>query len=483
MALLQALLSFLGRSAGKILNAIFGWAVVALFGRTSPRQQTILSGVVAAAAAWPILLIGIAFPKIVTFLVAFVPLSRHVPSWIVRLVWLGLALFVPLVVGTVVAAKAPPGSPHEPAWKRLARGFPITVGIAGAFLLMFITVPALRIISAVRGRRDEHVPCITEGDDYQAVAAEIDRILETHRIQAKRGEPSWWLSGPAKVLQKLGGKSLRGFMPSQLAYWEGDDLEIAFYPSDILIRGSKKRTAWTHGLLVEALSSGPGLQTFAPTAQELERQLRRIWKLYRENPTAHTGSRLLQSRLRDLTEELRLLEVNYDDWQVLYRQTLQLDRALRGEPQLLQSTASPRESDMKIEEAGMADIQRPLETASTGELVKELFEQSTRLVKTEVALAKAEVMTDLKREAQVAQGLGVAAVCALCGLNLLLMAGVMALAYVLPGWASALIAAALVLAAGGVAGWLGWGRRVTNPLARTKKTLKEDVRWAKERLA
>jgi hypothetical protein len=138
---------------------------------------------------------------------------------------------------------------------------------------------------------------------------------------------------------------------------------------------------------------------------------------------------------------------------------------------------------MKIEEAGMANLQGPLETASTGELVSELFAQSSKLVKTEVALAKVELLTDLKREAKVAEGLGVAAVCALCGLNLLLMAGVMALAYVLPAWASALIAAALVLAAGGLAGWLGWGRRAASPPGRTKRTRKEDLRWAKERLA
>jgi hypothetical protein len=42
MALIQVLFSWLGKTAGKLLNAIFGWAVVALFGRTSPREQTVL---------------------------------------------------------------------------------------------------------------------------------------------------------------------------------------------------------------------------------------------------------------------------------------------------------------------------------------------------------------------------------------------------------------------------------------------------------
>ena len=137
---------------------------------------------------------------------------------------------------------------------------------------------------------------------------------------------------------------------------------------------------------------------------------------------------------------------------------------------------------MKIEEAGLA-IRRPLESASTDELVSELFAQSTKLVKTEVALAKAELLADLKREAQGAEGPGIAAVCALCGLNLLLMASVLALAYALPAWAAALVVAGLVLVTGAVAATQGWGRRVTNPLARRPNLPKEDVRWAREGLA
>ncbi|MFL5454823.1 MAG: hypothetical protein ACJ78X_00325, partial [Myxococcales bacterium] len=92
MAILQALISLISRSAGKILNAAFGWAVLALFGRTTPKEQTVLSAVVAAAAAWPLLLVGVAFPKAMVFVVSFVPLSKSVPSGILRIVWIVLAL-------------------------------------------------------------------------------------------------------------------------------------------------------------------------------------------------------------------------------------------------------------------------------------------------------------------------------------------------------------------------------------------------------
>ena len=95
MGLLSALISLITRSAGKILNAAFGWAIVALFGQTSKREQTLLTGVVAAAAFWPVLVLGVIFPKIATLVLAFVPLPKSWPSWPIRLVWLGLALLVP----------------------------------------------------------------------------------------------------------------------------------------------------------------------------------------------------------------------------------------------------------------------------------------------------------------------------------------------------------------------------------------------------
>ena len=82
-----------------------------------------------------------------------------------------------------------------------------------------------------------------------------------------------------------------------------------------------------------------------------------------------------------------------------------------------------------------------------------------------------------------AKGLGVGALCALCTVNLMLVAVALALGNVMAEWAAALIVAAAVLAVGTIAGVVGWGKRVKNPLESTRRSLKEDALWAKERLA
>ena len=65
----------------------------------------------------------------------------------------------------------------------------------------------------------------------------------------------------------------------------------------------------------------------------------------------------------------------------------------------------------------------------------------------------------------------------------MLMACALALGTVMAEWAAALVVAGGVLLVGTVAGLVGWGKRVQKPLETTLRTLKEDARWAKERLA
>jgi hypothetical protein len=115
-------------------------------------------------------------------------------------------------------------------------------------------------------------------------------------------------------------------------------------------------------------------------------------------------------------------------------------------------------------------------------LVGETAREAIALVKAQVDLAKAELKEDLRSEKAAAQGLSVAAVAGLSGLNLLLVAAAFGLASVMPAWAALLIVAAAVLLVAGIAAAIGV-KKLRVPLQRTRKTLQEDVQWVKERTA
>ena len=124
----------------------------------------------------------------------------------------------------------------------------------------------------------------------------------------------------------------------------------------------------------------------------------------------------------------------------------------------------------------------PVESLSTRELIGEIVGKGTLLLKKEAELAKTEITADLRSHLAMIKGLAVAGVCALMGVNALLVALVFGLTAWMPGWVAGLIVAGVMLALAAVIGYVGWTRRVM-PLTVTRKTLKEDVRWAKEQLA
>jgi len=63
MALIQAIVSLITQTVGRILSALLDWAVVSLFGRVTGNRKLFLWGMMAAAAAWPVLLLGVVAPK------------------------------------------------------------------------------------------------------------------------------------------------------------------------------------------------------------------------------------------------------------------------------------------------------------------------------------------------------------------------------------------------------------------------------------
>jgi hypothetical protein len=495
VAILQALISLITRSAGKIVNAAFGWAVLALFGRTTPKEQTLLSAVVAAAAAWPLLLVGVAFPKAMLFVVSFVPLSKSVPSLALRIVWIALALFVPLVVGSVIAARAPQDALPEPRLKRLLRGFQVTLALAVAFVLMLVIAPVLKVVNTARGRKDVRLPALVQEGIGAEFMTALAAALSLHHIELRPGNPPWHMTAPANVLKKLGGRAFANFVGERPQYRVSPELEVNLNPNELLLRGKEGALLRAQAVSQEVMAPRCIFATMDVRAQDLERQIKRVWQIYGERPGDHRAASVLISRRDEIARELSKSDIPFDEWQIVYRELLQLDRALRGDGPLIVRAASKdsreeermeSKKELEIEAARPALAQggpASLEQLTNRELIAHITQNAVQLAKREVELAKAELKADIKKEAAMAKGLGVAGLCAIWSVSMMLMACALALGTAMAEWAAALIVAGGVLSVGTVAGLVGWAKRVQKPMEATLRTLKEDARWVKERMA
>jgi tetrahydromethanopterin S-methyltransferase subunit C len=120
---------------------------------------------------------------------------------------------------------------------------------------------------------------------------------------------------------------------------------------------------------------------------------------------------------------------------------------------------------------------------TTGELVSQLSEQTTRLVRDEVALAKVE-LTEKAKHVGIGAGLfSGAGLVALYGVGALVATAILGLAEAVPAWLAALIVTVVLFAIAGVVALLGKrhvdaGTPVTPE--RTIDNVKQDLDTVKE---
>jgi hypothetical protein len=108
MAIITALLAWIGNRMSSLVQAVLGWSVTALFGRLPSRKQNALSVALAVSLLWPLTVIGVFLPEVSAWAFAFVPLHKWVGAAPVRLVSLGLAIVLPLAVGAITRWVSPP---------------------------------------------------------------------------------------------------------------------------------------------------------------------------------------------------------------------------------------------------------------------------------------------------------------------------------------------------------------------------------------
>ena len=127
------------------------------------------------------------------------------------------------------------------------------------------------------------------------------------------------------------------------------------------------------------------------------------------------------------------------------------------------------------------DTSPELREHSIGELLKQLSQETTTLVRQEIELAKAEV-TEKGKKAGIGAGMfGAAGIVGLLALAALTAALILALDTAMDAWLAALIVGVAYAAVAGVLALTGKSKvqEAAPPIPQTVETVKEDVQWAK----
>ena len=320
MTILTPLVAFVGRFTGKILNMAFGWASTLLFGRVPQSKQLLLSGISLAALVWVAALIGVGIPEAGIFMLALMPRPDWVAEDWLRLLMLILALVLPLAIGSaglVLLDPADRPSGMGRVWAVL-RGYPYAAVLALVLLTMLVVAPVRKVRSILKGWTDEHIPVVVQPGGYDRVADDVERALDAAGLEIARGRAPRALELPSRLLAAVGGSSVRRLVPERLFVLKNARLEVTLHPSDIAISGKRDDVARARAAIATRVTFTAAYMTTAKESQQVEDVLLAI-----------SEGRAPAGAMGAVDDRLARLTIPHDEWEVLYRQRLQVERDVR----------------------------------------------------------------------------------------------------------------------------------------------------------
>jgi hypothetical protein len=332
MAILAVLFALGSRFVGRILTTALGWASTLLFGRVPASRQYLLLGITFGSVIWVVLLAGVLLPDVGTFLLVLVPSQDLIPESIVRLIMLIGALVVPAVIGALTLALS--GGRERTAGTvatAIVRGYPLTAMLA--VLLVFLAVLSIvrKVHSLTRRWTDAHVPLVVLPGRYDEVAADLDEAVTAAGLDVEPRTAPAYLSKPARWLAAVAGSGAASLVPDRMIQLQGKDIDILIYSMDLLVSGKPKAVARARAAMASRLTTSAAHLTTVAEAQAIEDRLAALAK--RRDPDAPDRPArfddAVAAEFAAIDEELAAIEVPYEEWEVLYRQRLQVERDLR----------------------------------------------------------------------------------------------------------------------------------------------------------
>jgi hypothetical protein len=331
VAILAALVALGSRFAGKVLSTALGWASTLLFGRVPASRQILVLGITFGSVIWLVLVAGILFPDIGTFLLVLVPSQDVVPEDIIRLVMLAGALLVPAIVGGLILALSSPADRHgREAVKAILRGYPLTVLLA--VLMVFLAGLAIwrKAHSLARRWTDAHVPLVVKPGAYDEVAADLDRAVTDAGMEVTAQAAPAVMSRPAQWLAAVGGPGSSALVPERMIQLHGQGLDILIYPMDLLISGKPDLVARSRAAMASRLTTSAAYLTVSAEAQAIEDRLADLGTGSGDGDDPPRFDDQAAAAFAEIDDTLATIMIPYEEWEVLYRQRLQVERDLRA---------------------------------------------------------------------------------------------------------------------------------------------------------
>lgn len=310
-----------GRSASFAL----GWATSLFFGQIPGNKGRVVSAASVLSLAWVLLLVLVG-PILVASIGAdalgLIDLDRmnYLKLDDVLMPLLGLVFLPPVITLMAELSRI-----HEDVslrrWtSRLPLSYPIALSLGMGLLLMLVVTPVLQLRRAREGRATQHLPLLVKEGRFEQLVRDIEQWLnELTRAEVRREEYRGVASWPLRVLRYAAGQMLRSVVADAPVRLRAGATEIALFATNLSITAPKEDVFRIRAALHKRLALTEAFLTWSEVPQRFEAELMKL----------HTAKLSLDERiaaLERLQEKIDASRMKSDEWDVLYRLRLQVER-------------------------------------------------------------------------------------------------------------------------------------------------------------
>lgn len=310
-----------GRSASFAL----GWATSLFFGQIPGNKGRVVSAASVLSLAW-VLLLFVVGPILAVSILAdatgVIDLDRmnflKVDDVVMPL--LGLVFLPPLV--TLMAELS--RFQKDVSWRRWASrlplSYPVALSLGLGLLLMIVITPVLQLRRGREGRATQHLPMLVKEGRFEELVRDVEGWLEElagepARREEYRGVASW----PLRVLRYAAAHLLRSVVADAPVRLRAGRSEVALFATNVSVTAPKDDVYRFRAALHKRLALTEAFLTWSEVPQGFEAKLMEL----------HSAKLPLAERidaLERLQEEIDSARMKSDEWDVLYRLRLQVER-------------------------------------------------------------------------------------------------------------------------------------------------------------
>lgn len=308
----------------KTASFALGWATALFFGQIPGSKGRVLSIVSLVAVAWVIAGVG-----------AFIPLAAGIVAQEAGLIGAASVEIEPLQLFGIAAGLilAPPAATAYAEWSELQRerslqrwlrripvSYPVIGSLGISVLQMVLITPILTLRRMQQHRKLLQIPMVVREDAFDELADDLCRLLGKLVGEARREELTGPVSWPMRTIGLATKFLLGSVVRGDPLLIRGDVVDIAVHATNLTVTGPEKLAYQVRAAIEKELAFSAVFLTWSETSQHLEAKLKELHDRSNRDP------RRLIGRLDELQTEIDAAELKNDEWNMLYRLRLQIER-------------------------------------------------------------------------------------------------------------------------------------------------------------